>query len=489
MTVREYVGARYVPLFMGDWDNTKTYEPLSIVQDSGNSYTSRQFVPVGVDISNSTYWAETGNYNAQVEAYRNEVLAFDGRIDAIEDALPIADFDSVNTVDAAIDAEATARANAISAIEDIIPATSYTSANTVKDAIDAIDAKFPVATANIADDAITYAKLDDAIEASIKKSAKRLKGANLVCIGDSYGRGVGGVTDHGWPYFIDQWANCNTITNVSNSGAGFVAEGHSTGLEGMTFADQITYAKTHLDGGISYTDVDIVIIAGGYNDHGEDGIGDAAYSCGRTAMTAFPNAIVHFYPLVAGDKSLNNEFTSSFQDMVFGIAETGVQVHNEALYWLYPYQIEASAGDTIHPNNQGYKYIAAGIMGTVNGGTYLPNTRVFAKSAEGFAFAADATNNDFRAFVQSGVAYFGGRIDRVGAGDLCTLPSYCRPRQTTYFLAFAYSDSTYEGIARIRVLTDGSLDFFKLETGTYDATKTYQVYIPVVAMSLGHTIF
>lgn len=82
MAVREYVGARYVPLFADplQWSNTRTYEPLTIVINQGNSYTSRQFVPTGIDISNEDFWALTGNYNAQVEQYRQEVLAFDGRI-------------------------------------------------------------------------------------------------------------------------------------------------------------------------------------------------------------------------------------------------------------------------------------------------------------------------------------------------------------------------------------------------------------------------
>lgn len=72
--VREYIGARYVPLFANpaEWDNTQTYEPLTIVIHAGNSYTSRQYVPVGIDITNNDFWALTGNYNAQVEAYRQE---------------------------------------------------------------------------------------------------------------------------------------------------------------------------------------------------------------------------------------------------------------------------------------------------------------------------------------------------------------------------------------------------------------------------------
>lgn len=71
-----YIGARYVPLFCGDWDNTLEYEPLSIVSYEGNSYTSRTFVPTGVAITNTDYWFVSGNYNQQVESYRREVVQY-----------------------------------------------------------------------------------------------------------------------------------------------------------------------------------------------------------------------------------------------------------------------------------------------------------------------------------------------------------------------------------------------------------------------------
>lgn len=66
-----------MPLFADpiDWDETKTYEPLTIVYHQGNSYTSRQSVPAGVDITDTTYWALTGNYNAQIEQYRKETAS------------------------------------------------------------------------------------------------------------------------------------------------------------------------------------------------------------------------------------------------------------------------------------------------------------------------------------------------------------------------------------------------------------------------------
>lgn len=82
-----YIGARYVPKFSdtpgSEWDNSIQYEPLTIVLYQGNSYTSKTFVPVGVDINNATYWAETGNYNAQVEGYRQDVIKYQQYVESI----------------------------------------------------------------------------------------------------------------------------------------------------------------------------------------------------------------------------------------------------------------------------------------------------------------------------------------------------------------------------------------------------------------------
>ena len=99
----EYTGMRYVPVFAdpAEWSSANSYEPLEIVIHQGNSYTSKTFVPVGIDISDPQYWALTGNYNAQVEQYRQEVgqyrqevgqyrqevLEIDGRVNANAQAI------------------------------------------------------------------------------------------------------------------------------------------------------------------------------------------------------------------------------------------------------------------------------------------------------------------------------------------------------------------------------------------------------------------
>ena len=72
---QQYIGARYVPVFAEpiEWDINKPYESLTIVTYQGNSYTSKCAVPGGTEITNTRYWAKTGDYNAQVAEYRAAV--------------------------------------------------------------------------------------------------------------------------------------------------------------------------------------------------------------------------------------------------------------------------------------------------------------------------------------------------------------------------------------------------------------------------------
>lgn len=80
MGVRQYIGARYVPKFYENSNNTSEwqagviYEPLTIVTYNGNSYTSKKPVPanIGDPSSNTEYWVATGLYNEQVESLRQQ---------------------------------------------------------------------------------------------------------------------------------------------------------------------------------------------------------------------------------------------------------------------------------------------------------------------------------------------------------------------------------------------------------------------------------
>ena len=103
MSVREYVGARYVPIFADpiEWDSSLVYEPLTVVKYQGASYVSRQSVPEGIAIDNENYWILWADYNAQLQHYIDIVNTFDGRIDTLEDKFPI---DTASIADDAVTA-------------------------------------------------------------------------------------------------------------------------------------------------------------------------------------------------------------------------------------------------------------------------------------------------------------------------------------------------------------------------------------------------
>lgn len=101
---RQYVGARYVPKIMGEWNKALQYEALSVVTYMGNSFTSKVPVPANsVEINNTDYWINTGNYNAQVEEYRKETERVATDLNAITDKINKSEFypliigDSYNT--------------------------------------------------------------------------------------------------------------------------------------------------------------------------------------------------------------------------------------------------------------------------------------------------------------------------------------------------------------------------------------------------------
>lgn len=187
MATTQYIGARYVPLFSEpiEWDKTKQYEPLTIVTANGNSYTSRQFVPTGIEITNTAFWALTGNFNAQIEQYRKEVTAYDGRITAAQaDATNALSLAKTNKADiAANDAELAGTAG--SGLKTLITdektrATAAESAN--KAAIEAEAARAKSKEAKNADAIAAEATRATAAEKSNKTAISAEESARIAAV-------------------------------------------------------------------------------------------------------------------------------------------------------------------------------------------------------------------------------------------------------------------------------------------------------------------
>lgn len=321
--VRQYVGARYVPVFADplEWSDTIGYEPLTVVLHEGNSYTSRQSVPVGIDIGNATYWAETGNYNAQIEAYRQEVLAYDGRITANANAIA---------------AETQARINGD---------------NELALRIDSLSKQTPVQGEN---------------------------GRNAVFIGDSFMAPTASYPQK-LAYFTAQLMGW-TMYNYAYGGSGWVDEAGAS----MNFYHQIQKAAQQIS--IPVADVDYIVIGGGFNDWNDptpltyDQLYSAALQTIKEARAQFPNAQIIAIPMTFRNYGVDIHMHDLYSAIVAGIAASGVAV--KVIKDAYMWQLGLKNVDGVHPTVELYKIMAQYVASKVMGGD-VKTSRLYSQTLSG----------------------------------------------------------------------------------------------------------
>lgn len=78
----KYIGKRIVPKHCGVWEQTKSYEMLSIVMEpvSGDSYISRCAVPAGTALTDETFWSPHSKYSQQIKNMSDQLAATEERI-------------------------------------------------------------------------------------------------------------------------------------------------------------------------------------------------------------------------------------------------------------------------------------------------------------------------------------------------------------------------------------------------------------------------
>lgn len=70
----QYIGARYVPRFMGVFDPTQAYENLDVVDNGlGTSYISKAMTPPGTSLTDTTYWALYGASSGAIINLQNQI--------------------------------------------------------------------------------------------------------------------------------------------------------------------------------------------------------------------------------------------------------------------------------------------------------------------------------------------------------------------------------------------------------------------------------
>lgn len=339
--VRQYVGARYVPVFASplEWSDQTGYEPLTIVTYHGNSYTSMQSVPVGIDIANTEYWAQTGNYNAQIEAYRQEVLAFDGRITANANA---------------ISAETQARESEVAEVMSDIAAETK---------------------ARIAGDQ-ELAQRMDTFESQTPVQGEN--GRSAVFIGDSF---MAPTTSYPQKlaYFTAQLMGW-TMYNYAYGGSGWVDEAGAS----MNFYHQIQKAAQQIS--IPVDTVDYIVIGGGFNDWNDptpltyEQLYSAAIQTIKEARAQFPNAQIIAIPMMFRNYGVDTHMHDLYSAIVAGIAASGVAV--KVIKDAYMWQLGFKNVDGVHPTVDLYKIMAQYVASKVMGGD-VKTSRLYSQTLSG----------------------------------------------------------------------------------------------------------
>lgn len=373
--VTQYIGSRYVPLIAEpfEWSSEREYEPLTIVENQGNSFTSKQFVPKGVQINNTKYWAATGNFNAQIEQYRKEVAAFDGRITE--------NTNNIATKAPISHAESTGKYGKGSASNFGHVKVMDTGSSAAADGVAASPKMVSTSLANY------YTKS----ESDEKYSPKLVSGDGdiLGCIGDSIG--AGWSNEHpdkipAWDKYLGDalnFASSNVFKNA-NGGAGFNS--------GTTFTEQVSALKTAItSAGKNVNDVKMIVIGGGINDvinkQTIASVKSGATSAVNAAAAAFPNAVIHVFPILTGYTGM----CSLLLDLEGAVVE-GVQlcntpyqkravVHTGCWSWNYDGNDAGVSKDGIHLLEGGLKRVGTSMAIEINGG-----------SAYREAFSFDITN-------------------------------------------------------------------------------------------------
>ena len=115
----QYIGARYVPRFMGTYDATQVYEALDVVDNGlGTSYIAKIPTPANIPLTNTTYWAVYGATSGAIINLQNQIDTINNTdIPGLQNQI-----DTINNTD-------------IPALESVIESSSFIQTNEHTNAI------------------------------------------------------------------------------------------------------------------------------------------------------------------------------------------------------------------------------------------------------------------------------------------------------------------------------------------------------------------
>ena len=283
MAVTQIVGPRIAPLWAdpAEWTSTSAYEPYTFVTYQGDSYCTRQAVPVGIQITNNAYWVKVSDYNAQAKALQ----------DSVNNTLN----SNISEVDSLINkasSNMTAQVNEVMAVKNNFQGSlDHVTANTENIAANAKNI-----STNMAD--IATNKTAIAQEVTNRENADATLEASL----RSYVTTQIGTIATSKPTFV------NSTSDMTDSSMLYVLN-----TNGHIYAYSV---KTFIDTGLTYTSSKNAILKGNDNTSGTVSLDDLAVNTVETLYYATPK-----------ENPIPRSFTgsSSGQWIVFTIGSSSIK--------------------------------------------------------------------------------------------------------------------------------------------------------------------
>jgi len=213
-----------------------------------------------------------------------------------------------------------------------------------------------ITTDKLANGSVTTEKLYDAVISSMNVK-------NCVLFGDSYLRTYtdADYDNAGWGDDFIEATGFNEIARFKSGGAGWVALGTSDTESGLNFAGMADKAYATLTEQQRLL-TDYVVVNGLVNDlatnqTASDIISGIHNFCTK-ARTYFPNAkIVVSFAMCSKQYQESYDAYAVIRDAI-GIIRGGAVVAENSIYWFRTLESNYGRGDDIHPNNNGYTYMA-----------------------------------------------------------------------------------------------------------------------------------
>jgi hypothetical protein len=297
--IREYIGARYVPKFMGEYDATQQYDALSVVDNGlGTTYISKVPTPPGTSLDNRDFWIVFGSSSGAIVNLQNQIDTINAVLGSLSDlttsdtstivaAINSVLSDLITIIGDLSDLDSSVTTDIVSAINSVI-----SDINGIIGSLDQLSTTDKTSIVNAINEVVgnigNLSSLNTPVKTSIVDAINSMTNRKYICVSDSYGTYPGPTNN--WmaklAYFIG--ADSSNFFSRAYSGSGF-----ATG--GETFQQQVQAIESGMTAQEKLEITDI-IVGGGFNDaqiSPQDNVYIAMQNFKAYCAATFPNAKIH----------------------------------------------------------------------------------------------------------------------------------------------------------------------------------------------------